>query len=807
MKNLAAVILAWTALAGAPARAQEGGAAPAVEPPVLLEAPPPAAAAPGSAAAEILLTLTLDAEGRVTAAEPVEPGGDASAAIAREAALALRFAPARRGGTPVGCRVRYRYAFAAPAVATTAAPSAAAAPGEPALEVTVRGLGAAEALRRTAEAVKVVEVEEAARGAADAGEVLARTEGVSIRRTGGLGSAARVSLGGLSGDQIRYFADGVPLELAGFPFGIANVPLPLLERIELYRGVVPVRFGADALGGAINVASPALAAGTHGSASYQLASFGTRRLAGTLGHLHAPTGLFVRASGFHDRAENDYPMDVQAWDGDGRLRAARVRRFHDAYGAGGAFVEAGVADRPWARRLTVRAFAVRHEKELPGNATMEVPYGEVEFGRASVGAAVRLERDLGADASLDLLAGYARVRTTFLDVAACVYDWHGRCERPRPRPGEIEGEPHDQALADHAGYARLVAEWRLTPAQTLRLAVAPTLSARRGDERRQAAGTRDPLEARRRLLTVVTGLEHVLRLGGRFESVAFVKDYLQDSRAEEQSLVDGAFRTRSVTIHRAGAGVGLRWALTDRIAAKGSYEWTTRLPHPDELFGDGVLVDPNLDLRPETSHNVNLGLEAAAPDTRAGALRGEVTGLLREVDQLILLVGTERFTYQNVYAARMLGAELAAGWTAPGGWLALDGNATYLSARNTAGQGTFGQFRGDQLPNRPRLLANGSLRLERQELLRRGDTASFTFTTRHVRHFYRGWESIGREDSKQVVPSQLLHGVAVGYLTPAGRSTLGVTAEVRNLTDAAAYDQYGAPRPGRSFSLQATVGF
>ena len=39
------------------------------------------------------------------------------------------------------------------------------------------------------------------------------------------------------------------------PFGIANVPVNLIERVEIYRGVVPIRFGADALGGAVNLVS------------------------------------------------------------------------------------------------------------------------------------------------------------------------------------------------------------------------------------------------------------------------------------------------------------------------------------------------------------------------------------------------------------------------------------------------------------------------------------------------------------------------------------------------------------------------
>src|SRR5690606_18849372 len=143
------------------------------------------------------------------------------------------------------------------------------------LEVTVQGPSERERLRRSAQAVQVIDTEEAKREAADLGEVLARSKGVGVQRSGGLGSGERLSLGGRSGDQVRFFLDGVPLDLSGYPFGLANVPVNLVERVEVYRGVVPIRFGADALGGAVNLVTDDDVTGTHGAASYQFGSFGT----------------------------------------------------------------------------------------------------------------------------------------------------------------------------------------------------------------------------------------------------------------------------------------------------------------------------------------------------------------------------------------------------------------------------------------------------------------------------------------------------------------------------------------------------
>ena len=61
----------------------------------------------------------------------------------------------------------------------------------------------------------IVETGRARRESADLGEVLARSQGVTVRRGGGLGSTQRFSLAGLTDDQIRFFIDGIPLDLAG----------------------------------------------------------------------------------------------------------------------------------------------------------------------------------------------------------------------------------------------------------------------------------------------------------------------------------------------------------------------------------------------------------------------------------------------------------------------------------------------------------------------------------------------------------------------------------------------------------------
>jgi len=679
---------------------------------------------------------------------------------------------------------------------------------QPAVEVTVQGLSEAEQRRQSAEAVTVIELDQAQRESSDMGAVLARTQGVGVRRSGGLGSTTRFSLQGLSDEQVRFFLDGVPLEFVGYPFGVANVPVNLVERVEIYSGVVPVRFGADALGAAVNLVSEADLSGQRVAASYEVGSFGTYRT--TLGgrYRHAPTGLFARASGFFDYSNNDYPIDVKVADDRGQLSPARVRRFHDRYRASGGNVELGVVDRPGARRLLLSAFVTDYDKEYQHNVAMTVPYGGVTYGETAAGANLRYANGFGHGVALDVVGGYSYTRGSFLDVATCVYDWYGHCVRERD-PGETDTRPFDQVFDDHSGFGRANLSWQMHARHALRLAVAPTYITRTGDERRQTdPNARDSLSAERELLSIVNGLEYELDLfDDRLENILFVKDYFQHLNSEEPRP-GGAFRERDRNTHKGGFGDGLRYRFTPWLYAKTSYEWATRLPRPEEVFGDNAFIVANLELEPETSHNYNLGLTLDLVDTESGAWRASTNGFLRDADHLIVLLGSDRVqSYQNVYDARSLGVESLVGWTSPGGYLALDANGTYVDLRNTSSEGTFGNFEGDRIPNRPYLYANAAARLLFKRVLMLGDEVSLGWNLRYVHEFFRGWESVGLLEHKQVILAQAVHGASLGYLVAAAQRSVSMTFEVQNVTDEPVFDFYGVQRPGRAFYLKSTAEF
>jgi len=675
------------------------------------------------------------------------------------------------------------------------------------VEVSVKGKqSAAQRQQRSAEAVHIVELRKAKERTADLGEVLAHTQGVNIRREGGLGSNIRLSLNGLSGDQIRIFVDETPLEFSGFASGVAAIPINFFERIDILRGVVPIRFSTDALGGALNLVSYRPDT-THLNASYQFGSFGTHRFSLDGRYRHEPTGFIAGATAFVDHADNDYQIDVPVSDARGRLYTARVRRFHDAYSAYGASIDAGVVDRSWAKRLKLRAFVSSYDKDLQHNVVMTVPYGEVTYGETVYGTTARYEVALAPQLDLEVLAGYAHRIVDLDDQSSWVYDWFGKRVSQRRTAGELDAQPHDRTLWQDSGFGRVYATWTPAAGHALRATVSPNYVTRHGEERlRLDPSASDPLAARAHLFTVISGLEYEFELfAERVSNIVFVKDYYYHTDTYEP-LTAGGTQRRDATRHTQGFGDSLRVNVGPWGYVKASYEYATRLPRPDEVFGNAVLIQANLDLQPEISHNFNLGPRLEWKGTRFGDALLDINFFLRDSDRLIVLLGNDRqFFYNNIYHARGVGLENEFRWNSPGRLFTLGGTLTWQDIRNVSNSGPFRSYKGNRVPNQPYLFASWEARLHLTHLPGRSDVLEPFYYGRYVHEFFRTWENQGLREYKQTIDAQVSHNIGVSWTVQRDFGKLVSTLEMDNVTDAKLYDNFGVQRPGRAVYLKLTV--
>lgn len=674
-------------------------------------------------------------------------------------------------------------------------------------------------MRQSADEVTVVRLDEVKKRSTDMGEVLARTPGVVLRRSGGLGSETRLSLGGLYDDAVQVFVDGVPIGLSGLPTNISLVSVNILRHVEIYHGVVPLRLSADALGGAINLVTNT-SYDNHAVLSYQVGSFGMHRLTGVAQARSEDTGFVSRVTGYFDSAKNDFEVDVDVPDERGRLSPARVKRFHDSYTAYGYTAEVGYVERPWARRLLLKGFYGRFLKEYQHNVVMTVPYGEVTYGDRSAGLQLMYEQPLSDTFDLQAVAVVAHRSYDFSDESQWVYDWFGNRVRERRIQGEVEAEPHNQTLWVNGAFGRALLSWTPNESHALRLTTSPMFSTQTGDERYQLEpAARDPLTAVADMFRLVSGVGHEWHAfpysdnpetkyseDFALENLFSIKHYHYATNAE-QPLPGNLFRRKDIERTFWGLNEGFCFGLTRWFFVKSSYEYATRLPNPREVFGDGGFVLPNVELLPETSHNLNLGLLVDVKGTPSGSWLASVTGIRRDTRDQIVLLGTDRFfTYQNVFDTVLHGAQVHFDWMSPAQMFQVTAGGEYLDPRNDSDTGAFAAFKGDRIPNRPNLMGSWGARVLLKDIWQ-DDELEFFYQGRFTDGFFRGWESQGLRQFKQKVELQTSHdaGLVYQWVTGFGRFTTG--AEVQNLLDADLFDNFGQQRPGRAFYAKATTQF
>ena len=631
-------------------------------------------------------------------------------------------------------------------------------------------------------------------------DIVDRSAGVKVRRQGGVGSDYDLSINGLSGNSIRYFIDGMPLDSKGNDVGLDNIPLNLVERVELYKGVVPAHLSADALGGAVNIVTKRQRT-NYLDASYGVGSFQTH--SGDLsGQLLIPhTAWVVRPTVSLNSSKNNYLMkNVEVWDEEAdRYILTDKRRFHDRYLSLFTQLEVGVNQTSWADQFFLSASYSHIDKELQTGAMQNKVYGQAE----------RLSRSWGV--SLRYLKGWGRLHTRFqashtwdrsetVDSVYRKYSWDGtwmpstgneinnkaRSVRLYRRPLTVVSAGLDYDLA--AGH-NLAFHYMLN---------------RRGNKRSDRIDTEfvPTNDVVSKHILSLTYAQHLLQ--ERLQNSLFVKQYINATsiRQQDNYTITGADQ---IEPHHTqcywGAGWGSRYTFGTALAVKGSYEHSVRLPLSRELLGNGTTVYPNLTLKPESSNNYNLGLYGTWQAAPRHELTYEVGGFIRHVQNYIRARVSERegmMQYANEPAIHIKGLDFEVGYT----WadaLQLKLNGTWSEARDLKKYKTDGNPSAtykNRVPNRPWLFGNAEASYTFRHLAQPSDRLRLGLAYQWIHWYYLNWEAYGAASSKARIPTQRIVDADLSYSWQGGRYHL--TLSCTNLFDRLAFDNYMLQKPGRA---------
>ena len=634
-----------------------------------------------------------------------------------------------------------------------------------------------------------------------------RTAGVRIREEGGVGSDYDLSINGLSGNSIRYFLDGVPLDAKGSGITLANLPVNMIERVEIYKGVIPAAFGSDALGGAVNIVTDRRKR-NYTDFSLGAGSFHTARIDFSAQYTLPRSGLIFRPVVGAAYSKNDYVMhDVKIRNEAGTdYVIADCPRFHDGYRSLFGQLEFGVAERRWADECFVSASFSKVDKEVQTGATQTHVIGMAERNSEALNFSARYAKrnflTPGLDATISL--SHTRDHAQTIDTTYRKYFW--------------DGTYIDGAYSEIRGRGKTLRDYR-RPMTFLRsnfnyaLGEANSLGfnwffSNIGNiQKDEYDASFEPSEDWLAKHVLSLSFNNIL-LSGKIVNTAFVKDYINHlsiGQTEMPAITGVREIERVSTKSYLGYGAGTRFSPVDPFSVKASYEHSVRLPVSRELLGNGSTVFPNLTLEPEQSDNFNLGFFGSWEPLQGHRFSYEVNGFVRLVDNYIQAVVSEQsemMQYVNVDAVHVKGvdAELRYDWN---GALHLAVNANWDDSRDQrqyTRSGTPSATYLNRTPNRPWAWVNAEAAYTFYRLFGKGDRLRIVYDYRWVHWFYLTWEAYGAPGSKSYIPEQYLSDVSVLYAWKGGRYNLSL--ECTNLFDRLSYDNYLLQKPGRAFFLK-----
>lgn len=658
------------------------------------------------------------------------------------------------------------------------------------------------------------------------GEALSQMPGMKLRETGGVGSDMQLMLDGFSGKHVKIFIDGVPQEGAGTSYDLNNLPIHFAERIEVYKGVVPVGFGSDAIGGVVNIVTRRRPQSWFVDASYTFGSFNTHKSNLHFGQRFR-NGLTYEVNAFQNYSDNDYWIDnwVREFEvqPDGTVvklpvdknDVRHVRRFNDCFHNEVVMGKVGVVDKSWADQLLVGLSWSNFYKEIQTGVYQEIVFGQKHRrGQSFVPSLEYRKRNLLTEGlDLTVTANYNHNVTRNIDTAARSYNWYGAYYET-----DVRGEQSYQNSESRN------TNWNATFNLNYRLGEAHTFTFNHvwSDFRRTSrsyVGTSSVLTAfdiPKVTRKNISGLSYRLMISERWNLSAFGKYYRQYNEGPVSQSSDGVgdYIRMSRTVSAWGWGGAGTYYILKELQAKFSYERAYRLPTTDELFGDEDLEAGRTDLRPERSDNFNFNLSYSLPLGAEHRLYVEGSLLYRDTRDYIKRGlgkhGTTQFgIYENHGHVKTRGYTLSLRYGF-GRWLSVGGTYSDIDTRDyerfwTGSSQQESMHYKVRLPNIPYRYANFDATFSWHDLFARGNVLTVSYDGFWQHAFPLTWENIGSKETKAYVPEQLSHNLSISYSLKQGRYNLSF--ECRNLTDARLYDNFSLQKAGRAFYVKARVHF
>lgn len=683
-------------------------------------------------------------------------------------------------------------------------------------------------------AVAVIETKEASLRNLNTNELLDRSVGVRVRQNGGIGSRVEYNLNGMSGSAVGIFLDGIEISTYGSSFNLNNIPPAMIERIEVYKGVLPSHLTGDYVGGAINVVLKKDASQNNITAAVAYGSFNTFQ--GDLSGIYRDkkTGFTTRASGFYTYTDNSYTT----WGKFSKFvhpdrtmeRYYRARRFNNQYKSVGGRFEVGFTNVKWADQFFLGYNISDTYADIPHGTTMARPYvGRFGEYKAHVVSLNYNKNDFlvkGMALNVNAVRSY---RSTYVqDTVGQIYNWDGN-PRMLIRNGEVIPVPPTAGMGQQGAKSivqvnRRIINMRSNLGYTIfpghRISINHKLETTDRDDNDLLKPVDKNMVTVSNVMNNIIGVNYEAQflndklktnLLGKYTSNRTIQTRPELIQQDGTNIVNRV-QNKTVNINK-GYGATISYNVFSKMYIIGSTQNSYVAATESQLYGDPENnILENRGLIPEQNINYNIGFRHGPMQKGKHKMTLYASAFWRN--------GYDKITQQAVENAIVPGRESDAdiqvtkyvnlGRTQSRG---VEGEIIYVYDNRLNALFNFSKFnslfkqkydqKGNphdlydlQLPNEPFFTINGSIQYRLNDLFLKKSILNLYYNSGYVAPFRTVW----MESEWFTTPTQFYHDIGASYRFPNGKMVASL--DLKNILNAEMYDNFGVQKPGRSISIK-----
>ena len=662
--------------------------------------------------------------------------------------------------------------------------------------VVVTGKSKVQFMRESPEAITVINGKDLQGRSVSLETILDKTIGLKVGQTGGLGSSSRIIVHGLEGNRIQILWDGIPMSTSDGTFSLDEIPIDIIERIEVYKSIIPARFGCDGLGGAVNIVTKEFST-DYLDASYELGSYQTHKGSVFSRKNFPKSGILLGAGGYYTSAKNDYSFRVPEREN------LLVKRDHDRFRS--YMLKGKVAfTKLWFDEISTEFGYYNRFNEIQG-VLKNIQHAENKSGMFMLENKLIKSGILNNRLNFESHFSLSHTTNNFVDTARVNHDFEGNIYPSPNGQGETGDVPHNSNDKGLEINERINLDYKLSTNHSLNLNTLINYAQRQpnDDIASQHAGFIIGGFPSKKT-SIVSGLTWEAKLFGRKLTNMFSAKYFHlHSEIEDLTSYEmiEAPKKKSNTTSQIGWIEAMKYEPFRGFHLKASYQRAIRLPNSQELFGDGIITFPAAGLKPEKSHNFNLGFLIDKNGVLGlSRLQFEVNGFYMQVSDMIKLMKQHMAAgYVNAEKVHIKGIETE---------LKLDitptlyayGNLTYQDVRDVLdylpGTQALNPTKGLRLPNIPYLFANFGAEYHSDRLFKNWYVKAF-WDGKFTEEFFYFWELT--ELLKRRIPRSFVNDIGL-LLTY--KNKYSIALECHNLMNKEVWDQFRQPLAGRTFHLK-----